>query len=42
MKRKDLRFRGHAGALTLAIQQTVPSQAVVLMAGLLTTRARVE
>ena len=40
MKRKELRFGGHAGALTPAIQQTVPSRAVMLTAGLLTTRAR--
>ena len=42
MMKKDVRFRGRAGTLTLAIQETLPSRAMTLMADLLTTRARVE
>lgn len=42
MMKKDVRFRGRAGALTLAIQETLPSRAMTLVADLLTTRGRVE
>lgn len=40
--KKDVRFRGRAGALTLAIQETLPSRAMMLVANLLTTRGRAE